>query len=142
MSSPLQDDFLWRMERVGKVTGSRVADIVARTKSGYSTSRANYLGQLVAERLTGVPAEGYTSPAMLWGLEQEALARAAYAFFADVDVQHAIFMPHPNIALSGATPDGFVGDDGLVELKCPNTATHIETLLTRTIPPKYQTQML
>src|SRR5215213_3138635 len=121
MSTPLQDNFLWRMERVGKVTGSRVADIVARTKTGYSASRANYLGQIVAERLTGVSGDGtYTSPAMDWGIQQEAKARAAYAFFRDRDVELAPFIAHPTIEMAGASPDGFVGTDGLVEIKCPN----------------------
>ena len=142
MTSPLQDDFLWRMERVGKVTGSRVADIVARTKTGYSASRANYLGQIVAERLTGVSGDNtYTSPAMEWGLQQEASARAAYAFFCDRDVELAPFVPHPTIEMAGASPDGFVWDDGLVEIKCPNTATHLETVLTHSVPQKYQIQM-
>jgi putative phage-type endonuclease len=137
------ETFLWRMERVGKVTGSRVADIVARTKTGYSTSRANYLAQLVAERLTGVSGDSaFTSPAMQWGIEQEAKARAAYAFFADVDVALSPFVDHPKIPMAGASPDGLVGTDGLLELKCPNTATHLETVLTKTIPQKYQIQML
>ena len=141
--NPLQDNFLWKMERIGKVTGSRVADIVARTKSGYSASRATYLGQLVAERLTGVSNESsYTSAAMDWGIQQEARARAAYAFYRDLDVVLSPFVPHPEIAMAGASPDGLVGDDGLVEFKCPNTATHIETLIGQTIPLKYQIQML
>ena len=143
MSHLLQDNFLWKMERIGKVTGSRVADIVARTKSGYSASRATYLGQLVAERLTGVSGEStYTSPAMDWGIQQEAKARAAYAFYRDVDVALCGFVQHPSIEMAGASPDGLVGDDGLVELKCPNTATHIETLIGESIPSKYQVQML
>jgi putative phage-type endonuclease len=143
MSNPLQDSFLWRMERVGKVTGSRVADIVARTKTGYSASRATYLGQLVAERLTGVSGDStFTTPAMQWGIQQEARARAAYAFFCDQDVAFAPFIDHPTVAMAGASPDGLVGRDGLVEFKCPNTATHIETAITRTIPSKYQVQML
>jgi putative phage-type endonuclease len=143
MTSIRQDNFIWRMERIGKVTGSRVADIVARTKTGYSTSRANYLGQLVAERLTGVSGDGtFTTPAMQWGIHQEEKARAAYAFFSDVDVAFAPFIDHPSIAMAGASPDGLIGDDGLVEIKCPTTSTHIETVLTKTIPAKYQIQML
>jgi putative phage-type endonuclease len=143
VSNPLQDSFLWKMERVGKVTGSRVADIVARTKSGYSASRATYLGQLVAERLTGVSAEStYSSPAMQWGLEQEAKARAAYTFFTDRDVELAPFIGHPQIEMAGASPDGLVGPEGLVEVKCPNTSTHIETAMGAGIPQKYQVQML
>jgi putative phage-type endonuclease len=138
-----QDNFVWRIERVGKVTASRVADIVARTKTGYSASRTTYLGQLVAERLTGFPADStFISPAMQWGIEQEVRARNAYAFFSDQDVVCASFIDHPTIEMAGASPDGLVGTEGLVELKCPNTSTHIEALLTRTIPQKYQIQML
>lgn len=143
MSNPLQDNFIWKLERIGKVTGSRVADIVAKTKSGYSASRANYLGQLVAERLTGVSNESsFSSAAMDWGVHQEAKARAAYAFYRDVDVELSGFVPHPEIEMAGASPDGLIGSDGLVELKCPNTATHIDTLIGQTIPTKYQVQML
>lgn len=132
----------WKLARVGHVTASRIADIVARTKSGYSASRANYLAQLVAERLTGVPMEGFTSPAMQWGLDTEAEAVAAYGFAEDCDVVPGDFVLHPRIGMSGATPDGYVGDTGLVEIKCPNTSTHIETLLGGVIPAKYQHQML
>lgn len=143
MTNPLQDSVHWRTERVGKVTGSRVADIVARTRTGYSASRATYLGQLVAERLTGVSGDGtYISAAMQWGIDQEARARAAYAFFSDQDVQLAPFIDHAAIAMAGASPDGLVGADGLVEFKCPNTSTHLETVLTGTIPVRYEIQML
>ena len=132
----------WFAARLGKVTASRVADVIARTKSGPSASRANYMAELVAERLTGTRAEGFTSPAMQWGTEQEPEARLAYEFRHDVTVEQVGFIAHPSIEMSGASPDGLVAADGLVEIKCPNTATHIETLLTGTIPAKYETQML
>lgn len=132
----------WKAARLGKVTASRVADVIARTKTGYGASRKNYLAELVAERLTGVPAEGYTNAAMQWGTDTEPQARAAYEFFADLTVEEVGFIPHPTIGHSGASPDGLVGDDGLVELKCPNTATHIDTLLTKAVPAKYVTQMM
>ena len=132
----------WRAARLGKVTASRVADVVGRTKSGYSTSRSHYAAQLVAERLTGVPPEGYVSPAMQWGIEQEASARRRYEFEKDVGVRLVGFVDHPKIAMSGASPDGLVGAEGLVEVKCPATAAHLETLLGGAPPTKHLAQIL
>jgi putative phage-type endonuclease len=131
----------WFAQRMGKVTASRVADVIAKTKTGYSTSRENYMAQLVCERLTGTVAESYTNSAMQWGTENEPLARAAYEAAKDVLVDEVAMITHPRIEQAGASPDGLVGDDGLVEIKCPNTATHIDTLLTQTVPGKYVTQM-
>jgi putative phage-type endonuclease len=131
----------WFAQRLGKLTASRLADALAKTKSGYSASRANYIAQLVAERLTGVPAESYTNAAMQHGIDTEPLARAAYEFHTDNTVEPAGFIDHPVIEMTGASPDGLVGDDGLVEIKCPNTATHIETLLGGSVPGKYRLQM-
>jgi putative phage-type endonuclease len=132
----------WFQERCGKVTASRVADVVARTKSGWSASRETYMGELIAERLTGVPAERYRNAAMDWGTEKEPQARAAYQFEQGVLVKQVGFVPHPKIAMTGASPDGLVGHDGLVELKNPNTATHINTLLGQNVPGKYVTQVM
>ncbi len=131
----------WLALRCGKATASRIADIVAKTKSGPSASRTNYLAQLVAERLTGVVADGFTNDAMKWGTEKEPDARAAYEFYKGVAVCPVGFVQHPTIDMSGASPDGLVGDDGLIEIKCPNTATAIETLLGGSVPGKYVTQM-
>jgi putative phage-type endonuclease len=131
----------WLGVRCGKVTASRVADIIRRTKTGFSTSRANYLAELVAEKLTGIPATSFTNAAMQWGTDNEPGARSAYEFKTNCDVTLIGFAIHPTIRDSGASPDGLVGTDGLVEFKCPNTATHIETLLTGKIDPDYITQM-
>jgi putative phage-type endonuclease len=131
----------WLALRAGKVTASRVADVVARTKTGWGASRANYMAELIAERLTGEPAPSYSNAAMQWGTEKEPEARDYYEFFADASVEQVAFVHHPSIADSGASPDGLVGEDGLVEIKCPNTATHIDTLLGATGPSKYMTQM-
>jgi putative phage-type endonuclease len=131
----------WLQERCGKVTASRIADLMAKTKTGWGASRANYAAQLIAERLTGCVQDSFTNAAMKHGTETEPEARRAYEFFVDRDVQQVGFVPHPCIAMAGASPDGLVGDDGLLELKCPNTATHIETLLSGTIPDKYFKQM-
>lgn len=132
----------WLAARCGKVTASRVADVIAKTKTGWGASRKNYLAELIAERLTGVPAATYTNAAMQWGSDTEPQARAAYEFFTDATVIEVGLVPHPTIAMAAASPDGLVGDDGLVEIKCPNTSTHIETLLTKSIADKYQVQML
>jgi len=131
----------WFAARLGKVTASRVADVVAKTKSGYSTSRENYMAQLVCERLTGKPAESFTNSAMQWGTDTEPLARAAYEAHMDVLVDEVGFIDHPAIVNSGASPDGLVGADGLIEIKCPNTATHIDTLLNQAVPKKYADQI-
>ena len=142
MNQLIQGSPDWFTARLGIVTASRVADIVARTKSGYSTSRANYMAQLIAERLTGTVAESFSNAAMQWGIDHEPAAKAAYEFFTDADIAALGFVAHPSLAMAGASPDGAVGKDGLVEVKCPLTATHIETLLTGAIPGKYETQML
>jgi len=131
----------WFAIRIGKVTASRVADLLAKTKSGYSASRDNYMAQLVCERLTGQKGESFTNAAMQHGTETEPLARLAYEVSQNVLVDQVGFVPHPSIKMAGASPDGLVGDDGLLEIKCPNTATHIETLLSETVPTKYFTQM-
>ncbi len=132
----------WFAMRCGKVTASRMDDLMAKTKTGYGASRGNYMAQLIAERLTGVPAESYTNSAMQWGTDHEPAARAAYEFYRDAQVTEVGFVFHPIIADSGASPDGLVLDDGMVEIKCPNTATHIDTLLNKTVPGKYKKQML
>lgn len=141
MDDIIQGSAEWHAIRCGKVTASRVADVVARTKTGFGASRANYMAELIAERLTGNPTEGYTNAAMQWGLDIEPQARVEYEFASDVDVMPIGFVPHPKIAASGASPDGLIGDMGLCEIKCPNTATHIDTLLGESVPGKYLTQM-
>ncbi len=130
----------WLQARLGKVTASRVADVVAKTKSGYSASRENYMAQLICERLTGKPTESFSNAAMEWGTEQEPHARAAYSAKTGELVEEVGFIPHHDIPGSGASPDGFVGE-GLIEIKCPNTATHLEYVLAGKPPEKYMTQM-
>jgi putative phage-type endonuclease len=131
----------WFTARLGKVTASRVADVIAKTKTGYSASRDNYMAQLICERLTGQKGESFTNAAMEWGTQTEPLARSAYENARNLLVKEVGFINHPRIEMSGASPDGLVGDDGLVEIKCPNTATHIDTLLSGKVPTKYITQM-
>lgn len=131
----------WMAARLGKLTASRMADAVAKTKTGYGASRANLMAALVAERLTGSPAVDFVNAAMQWGTEKEPEARNAYVFLHDIDVVEVGFIDHPAIGMSGASPDGLVGEVGLIEIKCPNTANHIETLLGQNVPGKYITQM-
>lgn len=131
----------WFAARLGKVTASRVADVIAKTKTGWGASRKNYAAELIAERLTGVTAQSYTNAAMQWGTDTEPQARAAYEFFRDAEVQEVGFVDHPSIPMTGASPDGLVGIEGMVEIKCPNTATHIDTLLGQAIADKYVAQM-
>jgi hypothetical protein len=137
----LQRTEAWHQQRLGKVTASRVADVVAKTKTGYSTSRANYMAELICERLTGVRGDFYMNAAMQWGVDREPEARAAYEARIGALVTEVGFTPHNDILESGASPDGLVDADGLVEIKCPLTATHIDTLLSDTVPGKYMTQM-
>jgi putative phage-type endonuclease len=131
----------WFAIRCGKVTASRVADVIATTKSGYSASRANYEAQLICEILTGKPAESYSNAAMQWGTETEPLARAQYELKTGNMVNQIGFVVHPIIEQAGASPDGLIGEDGCIEIKCPNTSTHLDTLLTQKVPSKYITQM-
>jgi putative phage-type endonuclease len=132
----------WHQLRLGKLTASRIADATTRLKSGgWGASRASYMGELIAERLTGVPFEAYVSAAMKQGTELEPEARAAYEYYESVVVEKIAFIDHPAIAMSGASPDGFVGRDGLVELKCPLVHTHIATLLGDSIDGNYIKQM-
>ena len=131
----------WFAARLGNVTASRVADVIAKTKSGYAASRENYMAQLICERMTNTVAESYTNAAMQWGTETEPLARAAYESIADVLVDEVGYVQHPRIERAGASPDGLIGLFGLLEIKCPNTATHIDTLITEQVPTKYITQM-
>jgi putative phage-type endonuclease len=132
----------WFAERLGKVTASRICDILAKGKGGAeSAARANYRAQLVAERLTGNPSDSYTSTSMQWGTDTEPFARMAYEANTGNLVREAGFVPHPTIKDAGASPDGLIDDDGLLEIKCPNTATHIDYFLSGGIPDKYKPQM-
>lgn len=131
----------WFAARCGKVTASRVADVIAKTKSGWGAGRLNYAAELIAERLTGCTEPGFSNAAMQWGIDTEPAARAAYCERSGYDVSEVGFVDHPEILMSGASPDGLVDDGGLLEIKCPNTATHLDTLLREAVPGKYLTQM-
>jgi putative phage-type endonuclease len=130
----------WHLQRLGKVTASRVADVLSKGKSGESASRKNYRTELVVQRLTGVPGESFTNAAMEWGTTTEPLARVAYEAEMGVFVNQVAFVEHPTIANFGCSPDGLIGD-GLIEIKCPNSSTHIEYLTDDKPPAKYIPQM-
>ncbi len=131
----------WLKFRLGKVTASRMADMTARTKSGWGASRANYMAELIAERLTGQTPERFVSWEMKRGTEVEPEARSAYDFYIGESVDQVGFISHEGLPMAGASPDGLIGSKGMVEIKCPNTATHIETLRGGAVPERYIKQM-
>jgi hypothetical protein len=137
----------WMAQRLGKVTASRLSDVIAKTKTGVSTSRQNYLIQLVSERLTGKKGDSFVNQAMLDGIEREGLARQLYMQSKSVSVTEVGFFDHPTIAMSGASPDGAVNAEedgkyvGLIEIKCPIETTHTNTLISKSVPSKYMPQI-
>jgi len=131
----------WFAARLGRVTASRVADVMTKTKSGYGAGRKNYMMELLCQRLTGNREEGFTNAAMQRGTDMEPIARGRYEIENDILVDEIGIVNHPSIDNFAASPDGLVGEDGLIEIKVPNTATHIAFLQSGRIPPKYQTQM-
>lgn len=132
----------WHNQRLGKVTASRISDVMARTKSGYSASRRNYMMELLCQRLTGRKEEGYVNAAMQRGTDLEPMAAGMYEGLNDVMTAESGFVECPMIPMAGASPDRLVGDDGLLEIKCPNTATHVDFLRTGKIDSGYELQML
>jgi len=132
----------WKHARCGSLGASRVAEALAKTKTGWGASRANVMADLIIERLTGNPVEGFTTAAMQWGTEQEPNARAEYELRHRCEVTEVGLIRHPSIANTHASPDGLVGDDGLLEIKAPQAAAHLETLQSRAVPGKYETQIL
>lgn len=132
----------WFSVRAGKVTASGIANVIAKIKSGEAAARKNYLAQKVAESLSGISLDdGFQSAAMRHGKEWESTALSAYEAERGIFVRSVGFVIHPKIKQAGASPDGLVGDDGLLEIKCPNTATHIDYFLDDEAPAKYKPQM-
>lgn len=142
MDNIIQGTDAWHQIRTGKVTASKISDVTANGRGGApSKTRATYMGQLIAERLTGTPTDTYTSAAMEHGTETEDEARSAYCFYRSATIEQVGFVDHPRIEMSGMSPDGFVDVYGLVEFKCPNTATHLDTIFGKNIPGNYLKQM-
>ena len=131
----------WHQIRLGKVTASRVSDVMSKIKSGESAGRKNYKMDLVVERLTNTPTSSFTNAAMAWGTETEPLARMAYEVHSGNFVETVAFIQHPSIEWFGCSPDGLIGSEGNLEIKCPNTSTHIDYLLAGVPPVKYVPQM-
>ena len=137
----------WFQQRLGKVTASRISDVIAKTKTGVSTSRQNYLVQLVSERITGKKGDSFVNQAMLDGIERESAARELYMLTRGTSVTEVGFFDHPIIKNSGASPDGAVNAEeedkyaGLIEIKCPIETTHTNTLISKSVPSKYIPQM-
>ena len=128
----------WLRERAGKVTASAISNVVmAKTSAGYQ----NYMAQLICERLTGNPVETFKSAAMEYGTETEPQARAFYELETGREVAECGFIPHPTLTGAGASPDGLIGDAGLVEIKCPQPAKHIKNLMGGSIDKAYMLQM-
>ncbi len=142
MAEIVQGSPEWFKARLGMVTASRIVDVMAKGRGGgASVTRKNYMAQLVAERLSGNPTETFKSGAMEWGTDNEDQARSAYEFLTDNTVRQVGFIRHPKFEMAGASPDGIVGNKGLIEIKCPNTATHIDTLQSQKVDRKYMLQM-
>jgi predicted phage-related endonuclease len=132
----------WLEFKIGKVGASKIADITAKLRDGrYGASRATYLGELIAEQLTGVAADSYKSAAMQWGNDCEPLARSTYQFRRMVAIERVGCVLHPLIEGTLCSPDGLIAGDGMVEFKCPNTNTHVDFILGAAIPDRYLQQM-
>lgn len=136
-----QGSTAWHQARLGCVTASRIADVVTRTKTAYGAARQTYMRQLLAERLSGMPTDTYPTAAMRWGIDMEPHAVAAYEEAVGVETELVGFLHHPSLAFAGASPDRLVGTGGLLEIKCPTTPTHIDTLLGGAPAERYVLQM-
>jgi len=130
----------WLMSRVGKISASRMADVMAKTKTGYGAARERYASQLIAERISNKPVSQFISAAMQHGIDTEKEAREFYEGFYDCEVKQVGFIEHPTMVYAGASPDGLVGDDGLLEIKCPETTTYFDVILYDSPPDKYVLQ--
>lgn len=139
----VQGSMEWFEARLGCVTASRVADALAMLKNGKSSQkREDYKMEILTEALTGTVVEHYVSPAMDFGTQNEGLARSAYEMQTGAEVDLVGFVYHQMIKRSGASPDGLVGEDGLVEMKVPNTSTHLGYLVEGVVPWQYVPQMM
>ena len=134
-----QGSLEWRMARLGHISGSSISDVMSK---GKGITRKNLMMKLLAERLTGTTADNsWVSPSMEWGVEQEPFARMEYEVSRETFVEKTGFWKHPTIQWLGASPDGLVGSDGLVEIKCPNSTTHLEYIFNDEVPNTYYNQI-
>lgn len=138
-----QNSHEWLAERRGRITASRIANVMSTLKrGGEGADRKNYRTELIAERLSGRAEDHYTSPEMMWGTENEPYARAAYEIGCGVMVDQVGFVLHPTMDFSGGSPDGLVGEDGMIEIKCGKTTTHLKWLMAGEVPEEHQDQIL
>lgn len=142
-SAMKQGSRAWVEARLGKVTSSRLADVLRGGRSGgLSKAAETYMLQLISEILTGEPADDIRSKPIMWGNQHEDGARASYQFDRDCNVTQTGFVPHPEIEGFGGSPDSLVGNDGILEIKCPfNSTVHLTTLLTQQVPEEYEPQV-
>ena len=129
----------WLAERIGKITASRIAGLSAKPQKGKALNAT--MLEILAERLTGIKEQGFVNKAMQWGIDHEAQAITAYENETGAFVVSCGLIDHPTIAMSGASPDGLIADDGLIEIKCPETTTHLNTLITGQVPSEYLPQI-
>ena len=133
----------WVPARVGMLTGSVFGKAIAKTKDGkWAASRKDLLFEKLAERLTGVAADHFVTPAMQWGIDNEPHAKAVLEASQGILIDRAGFVMHPQIEYFGATADGLLDTDGVLEIKCPTTKTHLTYLTNRKVPSEYVPQML
>lgn len=138
-----QGDAAWLQQRLGKLTGSRMAVAMSFLKNGQeSAERRKLKFDLVAERLTDCLTSRYVTEAMAWGLATEAEAKEAATQLIGIKIKPCGYFDHPEIDNLGATPDGLLDDDGVLEIKCPTTTTHLSWLLANQVPPEYKSQMI
>jgi putative phage-type endonuclease len=132
----------WKQARLGHVTASCVADVMAKGKGGAeAVTRKKYKMRLVAERVTGQGQESFTNSSMEWGIMQEPFARQQYEVSRETFVEKTGFWKHQKYDWIGVSPDGLVGNDGLIEIKCPNSTTHLDYLIANQVPTEYYKQM-
>ena len=132
----------WFQARMGRLTASRVYDAVKKTAKGnYYAARDTYMAELIAERISNKPMPSYKSWAMQWGIDQEGPAKEAYQLLKGTAVKDCGFIKHKGIPWFGGSPDGLVGDEGIIEIKCPETAKHLNTILTQEVDESYVYQM-
>lgn len=138
-----QNSVEWLMARRGRITASRCGDVIGKSEKTkkYYAERQNYLWELVVEHITGRSAERYVTPAMEWGIEQQPFAEAAYEMREGASIDSVGLIIHPEMEYFACSPDGLLGDDGLIEIKCPTTRVHLEYMKGGTVPEQYIPQM-
>lgn len=131
----------WFKARLGKVTASKISDVLAKIRTGEAAVRRNYKMQLATERLTGQKTDSYINQAMQDGIDREDTAREIFEIVRDIKVEQVGFIDHPTIKMAGASPDGLLPDNGVLEIKCPVETTHTTNLLERKLPSRYVSQV-